>query len=85
MGAYREMYDRSLTDPGGFWADAAAGIDWTQPPDRVLDDVDAPLYRWFPDAQLNTCFNAVDRHVLAGQGEQPALTTTARLPAPSPC
>ena len=73
MGAYRETYDRSLTDPGGFWADAAAGIDWTQPPNRVLDDVDAPLYRWFPDAQLNTCFNAVDRHVLAGRGEQPAL------------
>ncbi|HJY26042.1 MAG TPA: AMP-binding protein, partial [Actinomycetes bacterium] len=67
------MYDRNLTDPGGFWADAAAGIDWTQPPNRVLDDVDAPLYRWFPDAQLNTCFNAVDRHVLAGRGEQPAL------------
>jgi propionyl-CoA synthetase len=43
VGAYRETYDRSLTDPGGFWADAAAGIDWTQPPNRVLDDVDAPL------------------------------------------
>ena len=48
MGAYRKTYDRSLTDPGGFWADAAAGIDWTQPPNRVLDDAVPRCIAGFP-------------------------------------
>jgi len=73
MGDYQQAYARSMDDPEGFWRDAAAGIDWTRAPGRILDDSAAPIYRWFPGAELNTCYNALDRHVEAGRGEQPAL------------
>jgi propionyl-CoA synthetase len=73
MGDYRQAYERSTTDPDGFWRDAAAGVDWTRPPERILDDSRAPIYRWFPGAELNTCHNALDRHVAAGRGGQAAL------------
>ncbi|AGZ43806.1 propionyl-CoA synthetase [Actinoplanes friuliensis] len=73
MGDYRQAYDRSLRDPEGFWREAAEAIDWDVPPGRILDDSDAPLYRWFPGARLNTCHNALDRHVDAGHGDRPAL------------
>ena len=73
MGAYRQAYERSMHDPDGFWRDAAAAVDWVRAPDRILDGSAAPLYRWFPDARLNTCDNALDRHVAAGRGEQAAL------------
>ncbi|GGI85779.1 propionyl-CoA synthetase [Saccharopolyspora subtropica] len=73
MGAYAETYRQSLTDPEGFWLDAANAVEWEQAPTRALDDSAAPLYRWFPDGVLNTCFNALDRHVRDGRGEQPAL------------
>ncbi|HEV7655459.1 MAG TPA: propionyl-CoA synthetase [Mycobacteriales bacterium] len=73
MGRYAEEFRRSQTDPEGYWRDAAAGIDWFTPPERILDEANAPLYRWFPDATLNTCFNAVDRHVVNGRGDQLAL------------
>ncbi|MEY3734515.1 MAG: propionyl-CoA synthetase, partial [Actinomycetota bacterium] len=64
---------RSLADPAGFWGEAAALIDWVSPPERVLDDSAAPLYRWFVGGQLNTCANALDRHVAAGRGDRIAL------------
>ncbi|HZB49281.1 MAG TPA: propionyl-CoA synthetase [Mycobacteriales bacterium] len=73
MGRYAEEFRRSLDDPEGFWRDAATDIDWVRPPERVLDAGAAPLYRWFPDGELNTCHNAVDRHVAAGRGDQLAL------------
>jgi propionyl-CoA synthetase len=73
MSRYAHEFGRSLSDPAGFWADAAKNIDWYQPPSVVLDDSNPPFYRWFPDGVLNTCFNAVDRHVRDGRGEQPAL------------
>jgi propionyl-CoA synthetase len=79
MGAYQEAYDRSLHDPEGFWREAAAGVDWIEPPQRILDDSAAPLYRWFPDATLNTCANALDRHVAAGHGERLALVYDSPL------
>ena len=72
-GAYARAYARSLEDPQGFWSDAANDIDWITPPGRVLDASRPPFYRWFPGATLNTCFNAVDRHVEAGRGEQVAV------------
>jgi propionyl-CoA synthetase len=72
-GAYRAAYRRSLDDPAGFWADAAAGIDWIRPPERVLDDDHPPFYRWFRGGVLNTCYNALDRHVIHGRADQPAL------------
>jgi len=73
MSRYAHEFGRSLSDPAGFWADAAKNIDWYQPPSVVLDDSNPPFYRWFPDGVLNTCFNAVDRHVRDGRGEQAAL------------
>jgi propionyl-CoA synthetase len=73
MGPYLNAYQRSITDPEGFWAEAARAIDWSRPPSRVLDDSRPPFYRWFPDGELNTCHNALDRHVDAGRGGQPAL------------
>ena len=71
--AYEEARRRSLADPEAFWGEAASLIDWVTPPTRVLDDAAAPLYRWFPDGELNTCANALDRHVAAGRGDHPAL------------
>jgi propionyl-CoA synthetase len=73
MGSYHDAYRQSLTDPEGFWLTAAASLDWTTAPTKALDDKDAPLYRWFPDGELNTCHNALDRHVDGGRADQPAL------------
>ena len=73
MGSYHDAYGQSLADPEGFWLAAAAGLDWTKAPTKALDDKDAPLYRWFPDGELNTCHNALDRHVDGGRADQPAL------------
>jgi len=73
MPTYQEAYERSLRDPAEFWSEAAMGIDWYQPWKRVLDDSKRPFYRWFSGGVLNTCYNALDRHVEAGRGEQLAL------------
>jgi propionyl-CoA synthetase len=62
-----------LEDPEGFWAEAAAEIDWVEPWDRVLDDSRTPFYRWFTGGRLNTCYNALDRHVERGRADQLAL------------
>ena len=73
MGAYAEQFRRSLDDPTGFWAEAAEAVEWTRKPTVVLDESRAPFVRWFPDGELNTCHNALDRHVMAGRGDQTAL------------
>ena len=73
MGAYADAYQTSLTDPSAFWGAAAREIEWFRPPATVLDDGAPPFFRWFPDGVLNTCFNAVDRHVRDGRGEQAAI------------
>jgi propionyl-CoA synthetase len=70
---YAEVYEQSLRDPNGFWGEAATAIDWEREPTVVLDSSRAPLYRWFSDGQLNTCFNALDRHVDRGRADQAAL------------
>jgi propionyl-CoA synthetase len=72
-GAYDAAHERSLRDPEGFWGDAARDIHWIRQPGRVLDDSAPPFYRWFPDGVLNTCFNALDRHVIAGRADRAAL------------
>jgi len=73
MATYRELYERSIRDPEGFWGDAAGAIEWTRPPTVVLDRSRPQFPRWFPDGELNTCANALDRHVAAGRGDQLAL------------
>ena len=72
-GAFDRAYRRSLDDPEGFWADAARDIDWIEPWDQVLDQSRSPHNCWFRGGRLNTCYNAVDRHVVAGRGAQAAL------------
>src|SRR5216684_2536255 len=70
---YRDVYEWSLRDPGTFWAHAAEEIAWTKRWDRVIDADRAPFVKWFPGAVLNTCYNAVDRHIERGRGKQRAL------------
>jgi propionyl-CoA synthetase len=71
--AYHDSYRRALEDPEGFWGERAALLHWERRWDRVLDASRAPFYRWFTGGRINTCYNALDRHVEAGRGEQPAL------------
>ncbi len=71
--SYKDVYEGWKADPEGFWMQAAEAVDWIKKPSRALDDSSAPFYRWFTDAVCNTCWNAVDRHVVAGRGEQAAL------------
>lgn len=70
---YAAVYNAWKNDPEGFWMEQAKAINWVTPPTKALDDSKAPLYRWFADAQVNTCFNAVDRHVENGRGDQAAI------------
>ncbi|GAA5066193.1 AMP-binding protein [Nocardia callitridis] len=76
---YRPTYQTSLVDPTDFWAEAAEHIDWDVAPTQILDTAARPAARWFPDARLNTSFNALDRHVRGGtvaeggRSDQPAL------------
>src|SRR6266446_10281872 len=70
---YAETYRRSIEQPEEFWAEAAEAIDWEGRWDRVLDASRPPFFRWFPGARLNTCWNALDRHVAAGRGDRIAL------------
>lgn len=72
MTEYRDVIQASVDDPAAFWAHAARAVSWTKEPHRILDDDHPPFYRWFADGELNTCANALDRHIEA-RGDQPAL------------
>ncbi len=72
-GGYEETYRRAMADPTGFWGEAAEAIDWERRWDHVLDATNPPFYRWFAGGRLNTCWNALDRHVAGGRAEQIAL------------
>jgi len=71
--SYKEIYANWKADPEAFWMQAAEAIDWVAPPTKALCDKGEGLYEWFADARVNTCYNAVDRHVEAGRGEQTAI------------
>ena len=73
MNNYLDIHRRSIENPSDFWGEAAEGIDWQTRWDKVLDDSKAPIYRWFPGGRLNTCHNALDRHVSNGRGAQAAI------------
>ena len=62
-----------MQDPNGFWGAAAQLVKWDKTPTIILDDSNIPLYRWFSDGMLNTCYNALDRHVIDGRADQPAV------------
>jgi len=73
MTTYADVYDAWKKDPDGFWMEQANAIDWDRKPSKALFDDNAPLYHWFSDGMVNTCWNAVDRHVEQGRGEQAAI------------
>ncbi|MGX9357064.1 propionyl-CoA synthetase [Roseobacteraceae bacterium S113] len=70
---YKELYQASIEDPEGFWMGAAEAIDWDHKPSKALFERGAHLFEWFADGMVNTCYNAVDRHVEAGRGDQVAI------------
>ncbi len=73
MSGYRETFEASLADPEAFWSAQAGLVDWFTAPRRALDDSRPPFYRWYPGGVLNTCYNALDRHVVGGRADQAAL------------
>ena len=73
MSNYRDVHRASIESPEEFWGEAAKGIDWDKTWDKVLDKQDELTYRWFTGGRLNTCYNALDRHVERGRGEQAAI------------
>ncbi|MHA6799284.1 propionyl-CoA synthetase [Bounagaea algeriensis] len=83
MAGYADLHRESLHAPELFWLRAARAIDWDAAPTRALDDENPPFYRWFPDGRMNTCFNAVDRHVRDGRGDQPAVVWDSPVTAAS--
>ena len=73
MSGYRQTYDQWRADPQAFWAEAAREISWIKAPEKIFD-AEAGVYgRWFPDARVNACYNAIDRHVESGRADQPAI------------
>jgi len=71
--SYEEVFTRSLTDPDGFWSEAAEEVSWIKTWDKVVDTSNPPFYRWFQGGVMNTCYNAVDLHVETGRADQAAL------------
>ncbi len=71
--AYKDVYESWKADPDGFWMEQARAIDWDQMPSKALFETEAPVPEWFVDGMVNTCWNAVDRHVEQGRGEQTAI------------
>jgi propionyl-CoA synthetase len=70
---YREAFEAAKQDPDGFWLKAAEEIDWVVAPKQAQHDRGGPVPEWFCDTQVNTCWNAVDRHVAAGHGDRTAI------------
>ncbi len=71
--SYAALYRQWQTDPDAFWTEAAEDVHWVQDPERVLDDSNPPFYRWFPGGKINSCYNALDRHLDEGRAAQTAL------------
>ena len=72
-GEYKRCFDAAREDPRGFWGEAARDVHWYKPPQTILDDSQEPFIKWFPDGTTNACYNALDRHVETGRGDQTAL------------
>ncbi|CAG0908107.1 unnamed protein product, partial [Cyprideis torosa] len=73
MASYLDIYRQSINDPDQFWGDVAQGITWSKAADQVIDLDAKPVPRWFVGGELNTCYNAIDRHVEAGHGDRAAI------------
>lgn len=70
---YQEVYARWHAEPEAFWREASGEVAWIKPPQTIFEPASGVYGTWFPDATCNTCFNALDRHVEAGRGDQVAL------------
>ena len=70
---YKQAFKSSLQDREAFWAKAAEDVKWIKKYDQVLDSSNPPFYKWFKGGKINTCFNALDRHVVEGNGDRVAL------------
>src|SRR4051812_1251494 len=79
---YHEVHARSLADPEGFWREAAQAIDWIEPAKKIFDPSMGLYGRWFAGAVVNTCYNALDRHVAGGRADQIALIHDSPLANP---
>ena len=73
MTNYNDLYQQSISDPEAFWGTAAEDLHWYKKWDKVIDIDGKPVPRWFVGGEFNTCYNAIDRHVEAGRGEQTAI------------
>ena len=71
--AYRTLYEKSVKDPEAFWAEAAGELHWFKKWDTVLDDSDAPFFKWFDGSRTNLSYNCLDRHIDEGRGEKIAI------------
>ena len=71
--SYQKVFTKWQTNPEQFWLEAAQDIDWVKAPVKALNGKNAPVYEWFTDSLVNGCYNAVDRHVVAGRGDQVAI------------
>ncbi len=71
--SYKEVYGKWQSNPETFWMEAANAVSWSKQPTKALFDENAPIYEWFKDGEINTCYNAVDRHVEAGNGDRVAI------------
>ena len=83
MSAYDDIYNRSIADPEGFWEEVANRLHWYRKWDRVLEVPSAPFPKWFPGGQTNLCYNALDRHCLAGGSDQSAIIWETSAPGQS--
>lgn len=71
--AFNDLYNHSINDKESFWEEASKSVHWHKKPTKILDTSDSPFNKWFPDGQLNACYNALDIHIEQGRGEQAAI------------
>ena len=71
--SYYNDFSESIERPRRFWARQSEKINWFHSPENILTQDDRGFYRWFEGGKLNTCYLALDQHVINGRGNQPAL------------
>ena len=70
---YNSVFSKSIQNKEDFWSKAAEDVKWIEKPNQILDASNPPFYKWFKGGKINTCFNALDRHVEEGNGDRTAI------------
>ena len=70
---YNSVFSQSIQNKEDFWSKAAEDVRWIKKPTQILDASNPPFYKWFKGGKINTCFNALDRHVEEGNGDRTAI------------